>query len=311
MSVKAFISYSHADSRWLERLHKHLAQLKREGSIEAWYDREITAGGKFHDEIARELSEADVFIAALSPDFIASDYCYDIELQQALEKEAQGKLIVVPIIFEPCDWLSTPLNKFKALPEDGKPVSEFANENVALLSIISEIRRMLSKSKTAASSPDAPASAAPLDTTSRYRIKREFDKIDKRDFSNKAFEEIRSFFEESAREINSVPEIDAEFRERDRDSFSCTVINRGMGRAFETVTVRRGTSFGDIDVVYGDRAPDNTSNGSFSVQSDEYELFFSSVYFSFNHNNENKLSSLDVARRIWDDLLQKIGVGYA
>jgi hypothetical protein len=83
---RLFISYSHNDRRLLERLHKHLAQLQREGSVSAWYDREISAGGKIENEIKTELAAADIFIAALSPDFIASSYCYDVELQHALAR---------------------------------------------------------------------------------------------------------------------------------------------------------------------------------------------------------------------------------
>lgn len=310
MSVKVFISYSHADSRWLDRLHKHLAQLKREGSIEAWYDREITAGGKLHEEIAVELQEADIFVAALSPDFIASSYCYEVELQEALKREADGQLIVVPIVFEPCDWLSTPLSKFKALPDDGKPVSEFSNENVALLAITGELRRILSKPKKMVGR-QTEYSEPIIGASSRYRIKRDFDKVDKRDFANRSFDEIKAFFQSSANEINSVPELEADFLERDRDSFSCTLVNRGMGRAFETVTVRRGSSFGEIDTVYGDRAPSNTSHGSFSVRSDEYEMFFTDGYFNFRGDSEKKLSALNVAQLIWDELVHKIGVDYA
>lgn len=310
MAKKIFISYSHVDSRWLDRLHKHLAQLRREGSIEAWYDREITAGGKLHDEIARELGEADIFIAALSPDFIASSYCYDVELQEALRREVEGGLVVVPIVFEPCDWLSTPLSNFKALPDEGKPVSEFANENVALLAITGELRRILLKSEKPSQRPvgeeQISASAA-----SRYRIKKDFDRIDKRDFINKSFDEIRNFFKNSVIEINSVPELEADFLEKDKDSFSCTIINRGLGRAFETVTVRRGGVFGEIDLVYGDRAPMNTSHGGFTVQSDDYEMFFSGGNFRFDGNGEKKLSALNVAQSIWDELLRKIGVDYA
>ncbi len=113
MAARIFISYSHADDALLERLHKHLAQLQREGSLSSWYDREIHAGSRLDENIDRELKNADVFLACASPDYIASNYCYDKELESALEREERGELAIVPVIFEPCDWLSTPLQKFK------------------------------------------------------------------------------------------------------------------------------------------------------------------------------------------------------
>jgi hypothetical protein len=317
MAKRLFISYSHADARLLERLHKHLAQLKREGSVSEWYDREITAGGHIDAEIGDQLAAADIFMAALSPDFIASAYCYEVELQRALEREERGDLIIVPVIFEPCDWLATPLGKFKALPEDGKPVSEFTNENAALLGVTSELRRLISKSKRpikVKGSNVAPDTFPVLaDVRSRYRIKRDYDQIDKRDYVERAFNEIKRFFEASAAEIRSVPELEAEFTERSSDVFSCTVINRGLRRSLETIHVRRGGSFGDIDVVYGERPAENTSNGGFYAKSDEYEMYLSSSFFrSMGHGDDHKrLTPSDAARLLWDDLLSRVGVDYA
>ncbi len=75
--MKAFISYSHQDSQMLDILHKHLAQLQREGVITTWTDREILGGQKLNSTISNELSHAELFVALLSPDYIASNYCYE------------------------------------------------------------------------------------------------------------------------------------------------------------------------------------------------------------------------------------------
>lgn len=121
--AKAFISYSHRDEKALERLHTHLAIMRREGLISAWYDREILAGDGFDQKIEKALDESEVFLALTSPDFFASNYCYEREMERALQRHAEGSLRVVPIILEPCDWKSTPLAKLKVLPKDGKPIS--------------------------------------------------------------------------------------------------------------------------------------------------------------------------------------------
>lgn len=54
MAARVFVSYSHADDALLQRLHKHLAQLQRDGSLSGWYDRDIQAGGHLDAEIEAE-----------------------------------------------------------------------------------------------------------------------------------------------------------------------------------------------------------------------------------------------------------------
>ncbi|WP_339039230.1 toll/interleukin-1 receptor domain-containing protein [Bradyrhizobium symbiodeficiens] len=183
----------------------HLAIMLREGLISAWYDREILAGDDLDQKIEKALSESEVFLALTSPDFLASNYCYEREMAHALDRHAEGSLRVVPIILEPCDWKSTPLSKLKALPKDGKPISTWTNENVAYLDIVTELRRILSDQhpvpadKVAGAVPPNPKREA-----RRYRIKKEFDEIDRDEFRHKSFSIIRDFFRGSAEELNQI-----------------------------------------------------------------------------------------------------------
>lgn len=313
MSARVFISYSHADAALLERLHKHLAQLQRDGSLDGWYDREITAGGRIDHEIETELARASIFLACASPDYLASNYCMDKELEAALRREANGDLLIVPVIFEPCEWPRSPLGKFKAVPRDGKAVSEHTNVNVALLDVASELRRLAGhlsapvETKSAYPVPDV--SGAPSNV-GRYRVKKDHDALHKRDFVETAFMEIYKFFEASAQELASIPDIEARLTPISGDKFSCTILNRGIQRGFETLHVRRGGNFGAIDILYGERFSSNTSNGGFSVDSDDYELFLKPTMFNFRQQNE-MLSPRQAAQMLWDDLLSKVGIDYA
>lgn len=127
--TKAFISYSHRDEKPLDRLHTHLAMLRREGMISAWYDREILAGDDVDQEVGSNLDGSDIFLALVSPDFLASDYCYEREMTEALKRHEDGSIRIIPIILEPCDWKSSPLGKLKALPKDGKPIEPANSPN--------------------------------------------------------------------------------------------------------------------------------------------------------------------------------------
>src|SRR5689334_10065080 len=103
-SVKLFISYSHRDEELKQQLDKHLASLKRQKVIEAWHDRKIEAGMEWAKQIDNNLNKADIILLLISPDFIFSNYCSEIEMEQAIKRHEAGEAIVVPIIIEPCDW---------------------------------------------------------------------------------------------------------------------------------------------------------------------------------------------------------------
>ena len=81
-----------------EELGKHLSALRRENVIGLWHDRMIGAGDEWKGEIDRRLESAGIILLLVSPDFIASDYCYDIETKRALERHAEGKAVVIPIV---------------------------------------------------------------------------------------------------------------------------------------------------------------------------------------------------------------------
>jgi hypothetical protein len=134
-------SYSHKDSDFRDELEIHLAALKRQGIIDTWHDRRIGAGREFHEEISQNFDEADIILLLVSPYFIASDYCYDIEMKRAMERHDKGEARVIPVILEPCDWQKLPFGKLIATPTDGKPISKFPNKHDGFLEVTRAIRK--------------------------------------------------------------------------------------------------------------------------------------------------------------------------
>ena len=61
----------------------HLAALRREGLIGIWHDRMLKPGQHLDSAIETELAAADLVILLISPDFIHSNYCTEIEMQRA------------------------------------------------------------------------------------------------------------------------------------------------------------------------------------------------------------------------------------
>jgi len=91
-----FLSYSHKDEAWKDRLVTHLAGLERNGLLRTWNDRLIQAGQKCLPEIETAMEEARVAVLLMSPDFLASKFIQTREVPRLLERRAQEGVHMVP-----------------------------------------------------------------------------------------------------------------------------------------------------------------------------------------------------------------------
>src|SRR6266699_792219 len=119
MPVKIFFCYARKDKKLRDELEKHLEPLKHSGQITVWHDREIQPGMEWKREIDRHLITSDIVLLLISPNFMNSDYCYNLEMKKALERRKAGKVRVIPIILRPVNWEETPLVELQILPTDG------------------------------------------------------------------------------------------------------------------------------------------------------------------------------------------------
>lgn len=138
--IEVFYSYAHADEPLRNRVQQALVMLKRQGLIQEWHDREIMAGTAWKGQIDEHLKPADVILLLVNPDFLASDYCYDVETSRALERHAAGEARVISIILSPCDWKASPLADLQALPHDARPVTNWTERDEAFLNVSQGIR---------------------------------------------------------------------------------------------------------------------------------------------------------------------------
>lgn len=138
--LKVFISYSHIDEKIKNDLQKHLSPLKRMDLISEWSDREIKAGDDWGSAISKQLEQAHIIILLISIDFINSKYCYDIEMDKALERHEDESAVVIPVIVRNCLWQHTPFAKLQAVPKDGRAVASYADLDTALTEVTEAIR---------------------------------------------------------------------------------------------------------------------------------------------------------------------------
>jgi hypothetical protein len=133
--------------------------LRRSGTIRGWHDRKIKPGDNWRDQISTHLEEAEIILLLVSPDFIASDYCYEVEMTRAIERHNDGEALVIPIILRPADWEVTPFSSLQALPKGGKPVTLWTNEDEAFKNIAEGIRKAATSFGTAANGASAGKSS--------------------------------------------------------------------------------------------------------------------------------------------------------
>lgn len=140
-SLKLMFCYAHENSRQRNEVDKRLATMKRRGLVRVWHDRRITAGRDWVGQIDQYLNGSDLILLLVSAEFIASDYCFDVEMARAIERHRTGEARVIPIILRQCDWKETPLRELLALPTDGIPVDQWPRSNDAYHDIALGIRR--------------------------------------------------------------------------------------------------------------------------------------------------------------------------
>lgn len=143
--VKIFCSYAHEDKNHREQLERYLGALKHQGYIEVWCDREIGPGMLWDQEIHEHLDTADLFLPLVSAYFLASQYCWGVEMQRALERLNREEVAIVPILVRPVVVQGTPISHLQMLPTGGKPISRWSNREEAYTDVATGIGKVVDR----------------------------------------------------------------------------------------------------------------------------------------------------------------------
>jgi tetratricopeptide (TPR) repeat protein len=134
--IQVFFSYSHRDEEFKDELVKHLSILQYQGVISGWHDRMIAPGSEWDRAIDAYLSSAEIILLMVSPDFLASDYCWGVEVQKAMQRHEVGEACVIPVVLRWVDWAGAPFAKFQALPKNAKPIASWSDRDEAFYDVV-------------------------------------------------------------------------------------------------------------------------------------------------------------------------------
>lgn len=122
----------------------HMEVVRRKYNIEVWHDGCIRAGQPIDQIVMNQLSKADIVFLLISADYIASYYCYEVELAKAIERQKQQKCIIVPVILKPVGGLTNlPFGHLLMVPQDAKPITSFSPRDEGYANAITKIDELI------------------------------------------------------------------------------------------------------------------------------------------------------------------------
>jgi formylglycine-generating enzyme required for sulfatase activity len=157
-----FISYSHVDRGWVERLQTMIRPLVRSEALRLWDDSQIPAGAKWKVEIEKALASAKVALLLVSDHFLASEFVTNQELPPLLRAAEEEGLCILWVCLGPCFYEATPIHEYQAVLPPGEPLEALSpvQQKAALKTIAGAIRDALRSEVAAAQVPPAPVQPA-------------------------------------------------------------------------------------------------------------------------------------------------------
>ena len=125
-----FISYSHKDETWKNRLRPHLGLLEKTGRLTIWDDRSIDGGASWYPEIQKAMADARIAVCLISADYLNSSFCVKEEIPYLLQRRESEGMLLLPVLIRPCLWEAIDrLKAIQMLPRDGKAVARDFKED--------------------------------------------------------------------------------------------------------------------------------------------------------------------------------------
>jgi tetratricopeptide (TPR) repeat protein len=142
-----FISYSHVDDKFRKALRPQLKPLEQRNLITVWDDKAIDAGTEWRPQIIENLEKADIVVLLLSANFIASDFCYEIEMKRALDRRSRGEAEVIPVVVRKFLMTDLPFTGLQCLPEGLRPIEKWQHPADAWTAVAEAVGKAVGRLK--------------------------------------------------------------------------------------------------------------------------------------------------------------------
>ncbi|MBI3249371.1 MAG: SUMF1/EgtB/PvdO family nonheme iron enzyme [Deltaproteobacteria bacterium] len=174
-----FISYSHKDAKWKERLASHLGVLQIQDHLEFWTDDGIHIGDAWVQKIQAAITTANAAILLVSADFLNSPFIRRVEIAQLLARREKEGLPIFPILVRQCAWDFVPwLEQLQIRPRDAKPLAGNDDHQIDehLTAIVKEIKGVLDRAAAVEPVPSSPSSSARVVQPSQFFVTQEWER---------------------------------------------------------------------------------------------------------------------------------------
>lgn len=146
--TQIFISYSHKDAAWLEKLLTFLGPLLlNEELLTIWSDTDINLSSDWRADIKKALLEANAAILLISQNFLASEFIASNELPQLLSAADQRGLRIFPVYVSSCYLRkNSPLLRYQGVTSPDNPLDTLdeATQNKTLVKLVKAIDELIS-----------------------------------------------------------------------------------------------------------------------------------------------------------------------
>jgi hypothetical protein len=141
-----FISYSHKDAKWLEKLKQFLRPLEDQELIRVWDDTEIRAGSDWLGDIRKALESARVAVFLITQNFLDSPFIKEHELPKLIDAANSRGCLIFWIQVSSTTFEDSPLAKFQGVIPPNRPLDLMsdAEQSKVLVDIYRKMKEAVS-----------------------------------------------------------------------------------------------------------------------------------------------------------------------
>ncbi len=144
MTWRIFYSYASEDTELVDRLSKFLKPLQNNNKIDEWHNRMILPGAVWESEINAHLESAHLILFMVSADFLASEYCFSVEVEKALDRLKKGEVKILPVLLKPCLWRESRFSELQIIPRNAHAITSWKSVEEAFNNVAEEIQKLVS-----------------------------------------------------------------------------------------------------------------------------------------------------------------------